>query len=289
MKKHDTAVRNIYYHCLEYDHDQLGDLFLVACGMEDCDPGAVNGPEERDCYHLHAVRSGCGTLNVHGMEFTIREGQMFLLKDGEVVRYAADEQDPWSYCWVTFNGSDARRLSEDIGFAENVYVRDIDISAEAFFDLIRRMHRHPEMNAVNDLYRKGVLMEFLALAMDACGGGALSEQRKRSRNVDDYIDRAADFIHYNYRTIDVGDVVNFIGFSRGYFTTAFRKRKGMSVQEYLLKVRMQRAKELLAGTNLQIQEIGKMAGYEDQLNFSRIFRKYEGISPSEYRRRKDEH
>lgn len=93
-----------------------------------------------------------------------------------------------------------------------------------------------------------------------------------------------NFIHYNYRTIEVKDVVNFIGFSRGYLSTAFRKTKGMSVQEYLLRVRMQKAKELIKATDLQIQEIGKRVGYDDQLNFSRIFRKYEGVSPSEFRR-----
>ena len=51
---------------------------------------------------------------------------------------------------------------------------------------------------------------------------------------------------------------------------------------------MQKAKELLDSTNWQIQEISEKVGYEDQLNFSRIFRKYEGISPSEYRRKKHE-
>ena len=80
-------------------------------------------------------------------------------------------------------------------------------------------------------------------------------------------------------------MVRFIGFSRGYLTTAFKRVYGISVQEYLLRVRMQKAKELLKATELQIQEIGERVGYEDQLNFSRIFRKYEGISPSEYRRR----
>ena len=104
----------------------------------------------------------------------------------------------------------------------------------------------------------------------------------------DYVEKAADFIHYNYQTIEVNDIVNFIGFSRGYLTTAFRRIKGMPMQEYLLRVRMQKAKELIKATDLQIQEIGERVGYEDQLNFSRIFRKYEGVSPSEYRRRINE-
>ena len=288
MKRIDTAIRNIFYHCLEYDHEQLGDLFLVACGMEDCDPGASNGPEERDCFHLHIVRSGKGTLQVKGQSLEIGKNQMFLLKDGEEVFYKADSDDPWSYCWVTFNGSNARMITEDIGFTEGIYCMPCAVSPGDFFDLIRKMHAKPEMNRINDLYRNGVLLEFLSLAMEAGGYTAEAAELRNRKPVEDYIDSAAAFIHYNYQTITVNDVVNFIGFSRGYLSSAFKKAKGISLQEYLLKVRMQKAKELLAGTDLQIQEIAEKTGYTDQLNFSRIFRKYVGVSPSEYRRKKYE-
>ena len=57
MKAKDTVKRNVHYRCLEYDHDQEGDICLVACGMERCDPGINFGPEVRDCYHLHVVLS----------------------------------------------------------------------------------------------------------------------------------------------------------------------------------------------------------------------------------------
>lgn len=288
MKRQDTAKRNIYYHCLEYDHEQLGELFLVACGMEDCDPGVVTGPDVRDGYHLHVVRSGKGMLRAGGKEMQIGAGQMFVLKDGEEAFYGADDTDPWSYCWVTCNGSEARGIIEEIGFTEGVYCLDLKTDPEEFFDLVRKMHQRPEMNRVNELFQRGMMTEYLAMAMEAAGRGESTGERHRHRPLEDYIDRAAQFMHYNYRTIEVQDVVNFIGFSRGYLSTAFKKQKGISMQEYLLKIRMQKAKELLTATDLQIQEIGEKAGYEDQLNFSRIFRKYEGVSPSEYRRKRHE-
>ena len=66
MKRIDTVDRNIYYRCLEYDYEQLGELFLIACGMENCDPGAITGPDIREAYHLHVVRSGRGILRAGG-------------------------------------------------------------------------------------------------------------------------------------------------------------------------------------------------------------------------------
>ena len=167
MKRVDKAKRNIYYHCLEYDHEQLGDLFLVACGMEDADPGTVTGPDIRDGFHLHVVRSGKGILRIAGKEQPVQEGQMFILKDGEEAFYRADEEQPWSYCWVTYNGSDARRITEEIGFREGVYILETSIPAEQFFETVRRMHLRPEMTRINEIYQKGIMMEYLAMAMEA--------------------------------------------------------------------------------------------------------------------------
>ena len=210
MRRKDTAARNVSYRCLEYDDDQLGELYLVACGMEDCPPGVVNGPEVRDNYHLHVVKAGCGILRVREKEFVVGEGQMFLLKDGEEVYYKADEKIPWKYCWVTFNGSDAKRMARDIGFVDNVYVLDSVLPPDDFFDLIRKMHQRPEINAINDLYRKGLMMVFLALAMESAGKTGEYGQKRRLKSVEAYVDQAVVFIHYNYRTINVGDVINFI-------------------------------------------------------------------------------
>ena len=226
MQHRDTVQRNRHYHCLEYDHNQMGDLFLIACGMERCDPGVHYGPDLRDGYHLHAVLSGTGTLYAGGQTFHPRFGQLFLLKDNEVAEYIADPRDPWEYCWVTYHGTEARRLSEEIGFREGVYCLDSRVEARAFYELVLRMHERPEMNYVNDLRRRGILMEFLALAMEAAADR--ERPRRPAYPSQTYVDRAIAFIHYNYATIQVGDIVEYIGYTRSYFTALFKKRTGLS-------------------------------------------------------------
>ena len=237
MKAVDTAKRNKHYRCLEYDHDQTGDICLVACGMERCDPGVNFGPEVRDCYHLHAVLSGTGTLRAGGKVFHPRFGQMFLLKDNEEVQYTADVENPWRYCWVTYNGTDAARISEEIGFTDGVYCIDTSADAHDFFELVRRMHEKPEMNYINDLRRRGILLEFLALAMETSEAGKSKRVVRREYSPEVYVQRAISFIDMNYATIRVSDVVEYIGFTRSYFTTLFRKHTGVSPQEYLLQCR----------------------------------------------------
>ncbi len=278
----DTAPRNRHYRCLEYDHDQQGDICLIACGRERCDPGVCYGPDRRDGWHLHVILSGTGTLWAGGQELHPRFGQMFLLKDGETVAYAADASDPWEYCWVTYNGSEAKRLSEEIGFTDGVYCLDSAVEGKAFYELILRMHEKPEMNYTNDLRRRGILLEFLALEATAARGRKNANRYEYPARV--YAEQAAKFIRYNYATIHVSDVVEYIGFTRSYFTTLFKREIGLSPQDYLMQVRLQKAGQQLAGTDLPVQAIAVQVGYDDPLTFSRSFRRAFGMSPSEYRR-----
>ena len=284
MKAVDRILRNAYYRCLEYDHDQEGDLCLVACGLERCDPGIRFGPEVRDCYHLHAILSGTGTLCAGGKEFHPGTGQLFLLKDNEEVQYTASRTDPWRYCWVTFTGSGAKQISEEIGFTDGVYCMDSAVDIHQFYDLVTRMFEKPEMNYINDLRRRGILLEFLALAMEATETRARRQERRYGYSKEEFIRRAVSFMDNNYAAIRIGDVAAYIGFTRSYFTTAFKEIMGMAPQEYLIRCRMQRSCHLLEYTDLPIQEIAARVGYDDQLAFSRIFKKNVGQSPANYRK-----
>lgn len=286
MKPKDVVKRNRHYRCLEYDHDQSGDIFLVSCGIERCDPGISFGPELRDCYHLHAVLSGTGTLYAGGKVFHPHVGQLFLLKDNETVQYTADKKDPWCYCWVTYNGVDAKKLSEEIGFTDGVYCIDSKIDTYRFYELVMRMHEKPQMNHINDLRRRGILLEYLALAMES--SSANTGEHKYEYSTEVYIQRAKNLIDLNYATIRVSDVIEYIGFTRSYFTTVFSKAVGMSPQEYIIKCRLENAAKLLTHTKLSIQTIAARVGYEDQLAFSKLFSKHYGVSPSRYRSQQDE-
>lgn len=283
MRSIDTVERNIYYHCLEYDHDQMGDLFMVACGVEECDPGVTYGPDLRDCYHLHIVKEGRGVLRAGGGNHPVHEGQMFILKHNETVSYTADREEPWHYCWVTFGGTAAKEFVEKMGFSEGVYCLDCRTDPQRFYDLIKRMYLRPEMNIVGGLYRRGIMMEFLALAMESVDPGLHRTEKRAVKPIEQYIKMAEDFINYNYATINVADVLRFVNFSRSYFSNAFHKKTGMTIQEYLLRARMERAKHMLRETDLGIGLIAQNVGYEDQLHFSRNFRKYTGMSPTAYR------
>lgn len=69
-----------------------------------------------------------------------------------------------------------------------------------------------------------------------------------------------------------------------HFIRLFKDMFGVSPQQYLLRMRHQEAKRLLRDTSLKIEHIGRLVGYEDLHNFSHTFKKWQGVSPREYRK-----
>ena len=71
--------------------------------------------------------------------------------------------------------------------------------------------------------------------------------------------------------------------SRNYVCELFKREVGVSVWNYLTQLRMERAKKLLEETDLRSYEIAFQVGYDNPSYFSRIFKKYEQMTPNEYR------
>lgn len=74
------------------------------------------------------------------------------------------------------------------------------------------------------------------------------------------------------------------GFSSSYFSGLFKKEMGVGFAEYLIQLRMERAKELLKTSKESVKDICTMVGYSDLKHFTSMFRKYTGLKPGEFRK-----
>ena len=75
-----------------------------------------------------------------------------------------------------------------------------------------------------------------------------------------------------------------VGLSSSYLCRIFKEETGLSMNAYITNLRMSKAGELLNDTNSYIKEVAISVGFEDQLYFSRLFKRYSGVTPSEYRK-----
>ena len=84
--------------------------------------------------------------------------------------------------------------------------------------------------------------------------------------------------------ITLEDVCAAVGFSVSYFSKLFKKETGEGFARFLVRVRIDRAKELLRDTNLPVAEVCRMVGYNDIKHFVGTFKKMTSLNPSQYRK-----
>ena len=114
---------------------------------------------------------------------------------------------------------------------------------------------------------------------------APSSANAETSRFESYVMTAERFISGNYSlNISVEDIAASAGISRTTLFRAFKEITGISPVEYLTRFRTDRAARLLMETDLSVSAVSNSVGYEDSLYFSKVFRKYKGISPTEARK-----
>ncbi|MFZ5987855.1 MAG: AraC family transcriptional regulator [Bacillota bacterium] len=112
--------------------------------------------------------------------------------------------------------------------------------------------------------------------------------KNKSPKLKELIQASVSYIHNNYeRDISLKDIAQYVFLSSSYFTRAFKEEVGISPINYLLKVRIERAKELLKDTDIKISDIALNIGFSNQQRFNDIFKKYVRITPLQYRKQSD--
>ena len=96
--------------------------------------------------------------------------------------------------------------------------------------------------------------------------------------------KAIAYISKNYsKNLTLEEVANDVHLNPAYFSTVFKQSCGSSFKEYLNMVRIEESKRLLANTDYSVIDIAIAVGFEDQSYFSKVFKKYTGLTPKQYR------
>lgn len=235
------------------------ELNPIVAGWERCASGHSYGPHTRDYYILHYVVSGNGVFEKEGKIQNVGEGEIFVIRPGEITTYTADLEKPWFYIWIGFDG----RLAKMFDKADDV----LSYGENTFLDIIKIS---PESSMAEEMITSK-LFEIISVIF----GGANREKC--------YEDIAYNHIKAKYmEKIRIYEIADMIGIDRSYLSRLFRKKYGMSVQDFLVDVRLAKAAEFLRkGTNVSIS--AKLVGYEDVFNFSKMFKKKYGVSPKEFK------
>ena len=268
-----------------FPNERFIDLGLYQFGMEQCSPSHSYGPAARNHFLFHYIISGTGTLYADDSTGTtktyhLKSGEGFLIFPNQITTYIADKELPWEYVWIEFDGLRAKEAMDTAGFSLDrpiFHTKKRGMSQKMEEELVYIATHSDEtiFNIIGHLY----------LFLDYFMRSTVSTVVKGSTKLQDYyIKEAITYIEQNFQNdISVVDIANRLGINRSYFGKIFKQTLKQTPQEFLINYRMIKATELLRLTKMSIGDISKAVGYENQLHFSRAFKKIYNISPREWR------
>ena len=206
-----------------------------------------------------------------------------MLFPNQINTYIADQDLPWEYTWVEFDGLRAKEIVSTAGLSPDhpvYHAGSKDLRNEMMNEMLY-IARHPGSSSESPFHMIGHLYLFLDYFMRSAATVRMNQSGKIR---DFYIKEALSYIEQNFQNnITIEDIAAFCGLNRSYFGKIFHDTIGKSPQEFLISYRMTKAAELLKLTSLSVADIGNAVGYPNQLHFSRAFKNIYGISPRDWR------
>jgi len=256
-------------------------LLLNSCGIQkfyDTD-GFCLRENGRIDYHILYIVEGVCHLVIDDIETVVPSGNIIIFYPGEKQQYSFLKCDKSVSYFIHFTGVGCEDLLKEINPNKKhvIYIgKSIDFK-ETFEKMMRE---HSFKQPAYEIYCSSLLAELFSIISRSIW---LNENNIGTRN-EKIIQNACQTIYNNLSTVTISGLASQEFLSVGRFSHIFKEVMGMSPLEYINSMKIQKAKDLITYTDIPINKIAKDIGIEDQNYFSRLFKKYAKISPSEYRK-----
>lgn len=280
MPEHD------YFFLRKNPSSGQGELAVLFSGEGQPHPRHKMGPAIHEYYLVHTVLSGKGVIEMRGKIFPCGAGDTFVIFPGELFSYEADGEEPWHYMWAAFVGHAAAPVMAMLAVSPNQPVIS-GMENERIRELYRKIQlsfQHSPYAELEDLEASGWL-RILLRELGMANRDRLQDKPLFQEEIDRQIAKTIHFLSLHYmEPITVEQLARTFGYHRTHLSKMFKRTTGLSPLQYLMNIRMERAKMLLEGTAMTVAEIAAAVGFEDALYFSKKFRSWTGESPTAYRK-----
>ena len=242
----------------------------------------ISKREALDSFLFVIVVSGSGTFNYNGKVYALKSGDHLFIDCKKPYSHESTDSDPWELIWVHFNSI----------VMDQFYLYFSSKTASIVF----RPEKPSEYSAILEnlmllVNKKSSDSELLAShLLNSLVTHVLTENTDQSskdvNKINDKIEQIKDFLDGNFqKKIPLDMIADEFFISKYHMSREFKKTYGITIANYIIAKRITHAKELLRFTNMQIEEIGGLCGIADNSYFNKIFRKFERMTASEYRKK----
>ena len=263
------------------------DVFLVS-GMTPIEKGSVldfiiDRPNGMKGYIMNLTVKGRGKIFSGEHEFIVEPGDLLLFPPEAVHYYGrADDSNEWYHRWVYFRPraywADWLRWPHEVERVGHIKLADEQLANEFDSLFLNIEETHKEIRPMSEQLAMNLLERLLIRCYEVT---SLADHAPMDHRILEACQILSASLSAEFSIEELAERV-FLSPSR--LAHLFREQVGVSIVRWREDQRIIRAKLLLQTTPLPVAVIGQQTGYDDQLYFSRVFKKRVGVSPSEYRK-----
>ncbi len=240
-----------------------------------------------ESYEILIVRAGNGSVIVRDRLFKLHSGGVYFINGMDTHCTVPDKPDEYYRGKIIVSGRFIDGLAEILdctGLVEDLFHKNggtyfvPDEETAAYID--------NEFSAISQALSDGLDYAKLSVATGVMNILKCGHEKKQSQilSLDDRVSKILEFVNENLKNnITLDDICNRVHVSRYYLCHMFKKTVGMTVFEYILSRRLSIAKKYLTSTDMSLTQIFEATGFSSFSYFSKIFRRYEGVTPSAFR------
>ncbi|MCL6443836.1 MAG: AraC family transcriptional regulator [Alicyclobacillus sp.] len=232
---------------------------------------------------IYVVR-GAGWVAGKEQPFRAQSGDVIFMDLNEPHEYWADPVEPWEILWVHFDGP---QMANYYALLEpSVTPVHHPSHPDRYHRLFRRLFQlFGEKAANTDAETASILTRILTQLVGDRMMSGLAPSPEPDALYPESVRRAIACMQANLNEpLTLPAIAQHTSLSPYHLAHMFKRATGQPVMQFLLQLRLERAKELIAHTQLPIREICEQVGFSDQSYFGKLFKRSEGVTPSAYRR-----
>ncbi|MBI3829166.1 MAG: helix-turn-helix transcriptional regulator [Planctomycetes bacterium] len=276
---HVTPERVSRYEVPSKAHERLG-LWVSSVGRH-VNQGPQTFVRDRvlECYAGVLITRGEGFYESAATgRVSVRAGTLLWVLPGVPHSYSAHESR-WDEHWVVFGGRVAEAFERQGLILHDRPVVNVGANAEVVALFERMLHVFLAGGPLAVPMAAGLAYQLVVLAHGLSTGFL-----QRGPSADPAVGEAVRIIERDAtRSVQPRELAQGVHVGYSTLRRRFRSQTGFSIKEYILRVQLRHAKELLAATRLSVDEIARACGFEDALYFSRMFKQKTGLPPTQFR------
>jgi AraC-like DNA-binding protein len=287
-------MTNYYRYFPVSEEDESWGLTVLNAGCTDIEKSTVYPPITHPSHHyfnwdkgriLHEyqliyITNGKGVFESEHCKKEIREGSLILLFPDEIHRYKPDFETGWNEYWVGFEGSFAINAVSKNFFSKAQPIIHIGYNEKIMNLFVDIIQTSKEEKSGYQPVISGAIIYLLGLMYSA----KKQDDLKDSDTIQICIDKARVIMRSKiYEKISFEKLAEELEVSYSWFRKVFKKHIGLAPGQYMIQLKIQKAKELLGEKSVSVKEVAYKLQFESSLYFSKLFKDKVGISPVSYK------